>query len=94
MDRNKTNQILLLKDIIRRALAIYNLEMGMSDFTELPLNDQITLDTCNEDGNLIAYAVTTEKAVMWGDDNVVFENLDIDDIYTLQDIIKDEYQID
>ena len=90
-----TNQeIAVLVRLIDNALALYNLEMGMSNFTELPLNDQITLDTSNEDGNFIAYAVTREKVVLWGDDNVAFENLDRDDIFTLQDIIADEYQLD
>lgn len=94
MDKNKAKQISILKDLIDRALTIHGYETGFMGVDELPLNDQITLGTCNDDGNFIAYAVTTEKVVLWGDDNVRFEELDFDDIYTLQDIIRDEYQID
>lgn len=95
MDRNKTNQILLLKDIIRRALSIYELESGSYYAEQLPLNDTITLDSTDERGNLEVYAVTTDSAILWRDDSAFsFEDMDVDDIYTLQDIIKDEYQID
>lgn len=83
-----------LMSLVNNALSLYNLEMGMSDFKELPLNDEITLDSCDEDGNLVVYAVTKFSVITIKGKHVKFLQLDSDDIYTLQDVISDEYGID
>jgi len=80
--------------LVGRALDYYNLEtQAMS--RELPLNDEITLDTCDKTGdNIIAYAVTKFSVVTTKGEHIKFLTLDRDDIYTLQDIISDEYEMD
>ena len=94
MDRNRTNQIIILKDLFDRAIKIHGYETGFFGVDELPLNDEIILDTCNEAGNISAYAITRDKVIATAGASKTFEELDLDDIYTLQDIIRDEYEID
>lgn len=94
MDRNRTNQIIILKDLFDRAIKIHGYETGFFGVGELPLNDEIILDTCNEAGNISAYAITRDKVIPTAGTSKTFEELDLDDIYTLQDIIRDEYEID
>lgn len=93
-DKIRDNEAMNLINLVTRALGIYNLENGMSNFRELPLNDEITLDTTNDDGNLVVYAVTKFSVITTKGEHIKFLTLDRDDIYTLQDIIADEYQLD
>ena len=44
MDRNRTNQIIILKDLFDRAIKIHGYETGFFGVDELPLNDEIILD--------------------------------------------------
>lgn len=88
-----------LAAVVDIALVHYNLDTCL-DGDELPLNDEITLDTPDKDGNnLVAYAISREYVVVTKGDTVfggkvVFDALDRDDIYTLIDIVGDEYDID
>lgn len=93
-DKIRDNEAMNLINLVTRALGLYNLENGMSNFRELPLNDEITLDTANDDGNLVVYAVTKFSVITTKGEHIKFLTLDRDDIYTLQDIIADEYQLD
>ena len=95
MDRNHTNQMYALKDLVDRALMNYALEQG-GECDELPLNDVITLDaTFDSNGEPIeVFAMSREYARCWSGDTLYFEDIDVDDIITLQDHIKYEYEID
>jgi hypothetical protein len=44
--------------------------------------------------NLVVYAVTKFSVVCTNGIRVKFMKLDLDDLYTLQDIIADEYDLD
>lgn len=79
--------------MIELALANYNLETCLGA-KELPLNNEIVLDSCDDNGNLVVYAVTNLSVVTTNNKHVKFQRLDSDDICTLQDIIHDEYDID
>lgn len=95
MERNKKRdaEVLVLMGLVARALKVYNLEMG-SDSKELPLNQVITLDTCRDEQNIETYAVTKFSVIRWSDnEHIKFFTLDLDDIYTLEDIICDEYEL-
>ncbi len=94
IDNIRDKQVMILMNLVDRALTLYNLENGMSDFKELPLNDEITLDSADETGNLVVYAVTKFSVVTTKGEHIKFFRLDRDDIFTLQDIIADEYQLD
>lgn len=93
-DSIRDKEAMVLINLVDRALNLYNLENGMSDFRELPLNDEITLDSSDETGNLVVYAVTKFSVITTKGEHIKFLRLDRDDIYTLQDIISDEYQLD
>jgi hypothetical protein len=100
-DNIRDKEAFVLMNLVDRALQAYNLEtQAMS--SELPLNDEITLDSTyastgvngiNGD-NLVVYAVTKFSVVTTTGVRIKFLKLDRDDIYTLQDIIADEYQLD
>lgn len=96
-----TDESMRLIGLVDRALQVYNLETQL-DARELPLNDEITLDSTfastgvngiNGD-NLVVYAVTKFSVVCTNGIRVKFMKLDLDDLYTLQDIIADEYDLD
>jgi hypothetical protein len=95
-DNIRDKEAFVLMNLVDRALKVYNLEtQAMS--SELPLNDEITLDSTydGENGdNLVVYAVTKFSVVTTKGERIKFLKLDRDDIYTLQDIIADEYQLD
>lgn len=75
--------------LVNKALANYNLENGGFS-TTLPLNTVITLGNNTE-----VYAVTHYSVIAWKDDKTIkFLSLDLDDIYALQDIIKEEYDVE
>ena len=94
------DEITRLQKIIRAALEYYRLESGDNEAKILPLNDVITLDTADTPGNvrdynIETYAVTENEVVCWrNNEKVPFTDLDSDDIYTLQDIVADEYDLD
>ena len=93
-DKIRDKEAMVLINLVERALKLYNLEtQAMSE--ELPLNDEITLDSTDKTGdNIIAYAVTKFSVITTKGERIKFLKLDGDDIYTLQDIIADEYQMD
>ena len=92
-DTIRDNEALKLIRMVDIAIDNYNLETGFNG-NEISLNDEITLDTCNTAGNLVVYAVTRYSVVTTKGERIKFLKLDRDDIYTLQDIIHDEYDID
>lgn len=92
-DNIRDKEAMDLINLVDRALKVYNLETQAMT-SELPLNDEITLDTADETGNLVVYAVTKFSVVTTKGEHIKFLRLDRDDIYTLQDIISDEYQLD
>lgn len=92
-DKTRDKEAMVLINLVDRALRVYNLET-QAMASELPLNDEITLDTADETGNLVVYAVTKFSVVTTKGEHIKFLKLDRDDIYTLQDIIADEYQLD
>lgn len=93
VDKVRDEQAFKLMGMVEKAMANYNLETCLNT-KELPLNDEITLDSCDDNGNLVVYAVTKFSVVTTKNERVKFLKLDRDDIYTLQDIIHDEYDID
>lgn len=93
-DKIRDNEAMVLINLVDRALKLYNLETQAMT-SELPLNDEITLDSTDKAGdNIIAYAVTKFSVVTTKGERIKFLKLDRDDIYTLQDIVADEYQLD
>lgn len=92
-DKVRDEQAFKLMGMVEKALGNYNLET-CANTSELPLNNEITLDSCDDNGNLVVYAVTKFSVVTTKNERVKFLKLDRDDIYTLQDIIHDEYDID
>jgi len=93
-DNIRDKEAMVLINLVGRALDFYNLDTQFNA-NELPLNDEITLDTCDRDGdNIVAYAVTKFSVVTTKGEHIKFLTLDRDDIYTLQDIVADEYQMD
>lgn len=92
-DSIRDNEALKLFRMVDIAIDTYNLETGF-DAHEISLNNEITLDSCTAAGNIVAYAVTRYSVVTTKGEHIKFLKLDRDDIYTLQDIIHDEYDID
>ena len=93
-DNIRDKEVMVLMGLTDRALKLYNLET-QAMASELPLNDEITLDSTDRAGdNIVAYAVTKFSVVTTKGEHIKFLKLDRDDIYTLQDIISDEYQLD
>lgn len=92
-DLLRDNEAFNLMRMVDIAIQCYNMETGF-DGREISLNNEITLDTCDESGNLVAYAVSKFSVICTNGKRVKFLKLDRDDIYTLQDIIHDEYDID
>ena len=93
-DNIRDKQAMVLINLVGRALDYYNLDTQFMG-NELPLNDEITLDTCDKDGeNIVAYAVTKFSVVTTKGEHIKFLTLGRDDIYTLQEAIADEYEMD
>ena len=92
-DKVRDAEALKLIRMVDLAVRNYNLETGF-DGDNISLNNEITLDTCGDKGNLVAYAVSKFSVITTAGERVKFLKLDRDDIYTLQDIIHDEYDID
>ena len=92
-DLLRDNEAFNLMRMVDIAIQCYNMETGF-DGREISLNNEITLDTCDESGTRVAYAVRKFLGSCTNGKRVKFLKLDRDDIYTLQDIIHDEYDID
>jgi hypothetical protein len=92
-DKVRDAEALKLIRMVDLAVRNYNLETGF-DGDNISLNNEITLDTCGDKGNLVVYAVSKFSVITTAGERIKFLKLDRDDIYTLQDIIHDEYDID
>ena len=92
-DKVRDAEALKLIRMVDLAVRTHNLETGF-DGDNISLNNEITLDTCGDKGNLVAYAVSKFSVITTAGERIKFLKLDRDDIYTLQDIIHDEYDID
>ena len=92
-DKIRDNEAFKLMGMVDKAIKAYNLETCL-DAKEISLNNEITLDTCNDKGNLVVYAVSRFSVITTNNERVKFLKLDRDDIYTLQEIIHKEYDID
>ena len=79
--------------MVDTALYNYNLET-CRDSRELPLGEELTLDTATDERNLKVYAVTRFSVVDISGEHIKFLKLDRDDIYTLQDYIHDYYEVE
>ena len=89
----RDKEALNLMKMVDVALRTYNLETCFNT-TELPLGEELTLDTANEERNLVVYAITKFSVVDISGERVKFLKLDRDDIYTLQDYIHDMYDVE
>lgn len=92
-DTVRDKEAMNLMKMVDTALHNYNLETCLNT-KELPLGEEITLDTANEERNLVVYAVTKFSVVDISGEHIKFLKLDRDDIYTLQDFIHDIYEVE
>ena len=92
-DNIRDKEAMNLMKMVAVALENYNLETCLNT-KELPLGEELTLDTANEERNLKVYAVTKFSVVDISGEHIKFLKLDRDDIYTLQDYIHDMYEVE
>ena len=92
-DNIRDKEAMNLMKMVDVALENYNLETCLNT-KELPLGEELTLDTANDERNLVVYAVTKFSVVDISGEHVKFLKLDRDDIYTLQDYIHDMYEVE
>ena len=92
-DNIRDKEAMNLMKMVAVALENYNLETCL-DTKELPLCEELTLDTANDERNLKVYAVTKFSVVDISGEHIKFLKLDRDDIYTLQDYIHDMYEVE
>jgi len=92
-DNIRDKEAMNLMKMVDTALKNYNLETCLNT-KELPLGEELTLDTANDERNLVVYAVTKFSVVDISGEHVKFLKLDRDDIYTLQDYIHDMYEVE
>ena len=92
-DSIRDKEAMNLMKMVDVALQNYNLETCLNA-KELPLGDELTLDTANDERNLKVYAVTKFSVVDISGEHIKFLKLDRDDIYTLQDYIHDMYEVE
>ena len=92
-DNIRDKEVTNLIKMVDTALHTYNLETHLNT-KELPLGEELTLDTANDERNLKVYAVTKFSVVDISGEHVKFLKLDCDDIYTLQDCIHDMYEVE
>lgn len=93
VDKVRDAEALKLIRMVDLAVRNRNLETGF-DGDNISLNNEVTLDTCGDKGNLVVYAVSKFSVITTAGERIKFLKLDRDDIYTLQGIIHDEYDID
>lgn len=92
-DNIRDKEAMNLMKMVAIALENYNLETCLNT-KELPLGEELTLDTANDERNLKVYAVTKFSVVDISGEHIKFLKLDRDDIYTLQDYIHDMYEVE
>ena len=92
-DNIRDKEAMNLMKMVDVALNNYNLETCLNT-KELPLGEELTLDTANDERNLKVYAVTKFSVVDISGEHIKFLKLDRDDIYTLQDYIHDMYEVE
>lgn len=92
-DSLRDKEAMNLMKMVETALRTYNLET-CAGTKELPLGEELTLDTASDERNLIVYAVTKFSVVDISGEHIKFLKLDRDDIYTLQDHIHDMYEVE
>jgi len=92
-DNIRDKEAMNLMKMVAVALENYNLETCLNT-KELPLGEELTLDTANDERNLKVYAVTKFSVVDISGEHIKFLKLDRDDIYTLQDYIHDMYEVE
>ena len=92
-DNIRDKEAMNLMKMVDVALKNYNLETCLNT-KELPLGEELTLDTANDERNLVVYAVTKFSVVDISGEHVKFLKLDRDDIYTLRDYIHDMYEVE
>ena len=92
-DSTRDKEVRNLMKMVDTALYNYNLETCL-DSRELPLGEELTLDTATDERNLKVYAVTRFSVVDVSGEHIKFLKLDRDDIYTLQDYIHDYYEVE
>ena len=92
-DSVRDKEAMNLMKMVDIALRTYNLET-CAGTKELPLEEELTLDTACEERNLKVYAVTKFSVVDISGEHIKFLKLDRDDIYTLQDYIHDMYEVE
>ena len=92
-DSTRDKEAMNLMKMVDIALRTYNLETCL-DTKELPLGEELTLDTATDERNLVVYAVTKFSVVDISVEHIKFLKLDRDDIYTLQDYIHDMYEVE
>ena len=92
-DSTRDKEAMNLMKMVDIALRTYNLETCL-DTKELPLGEELTLDTATDERNLVVYAVTKFSVVDISGEHIKFLKLDRDDIYTLQDYIHDMYEVE
>ena len=92
-DNIRDKEAMNLMKMVDIALKNYNLETCLNT-KELPLGEELTLDTSSEERNLKVYAVTKFSVVDISGEHIKFLKLDRDDIYTLQDYIHDMYEVE
>ena len=92
-DNIRDKEAMNLMKMVDVALENYNLETCLNT-KELPLGEELTLDTSSEERNLKVYAVTKFSVVDISGKHIKFLKLDRDDIYTLQDYIHDMYEVE
>ena len=92
-DSVRDKEAMNLMRMVDIALLTYNLETQLNS-RELPLGEELTLDTSCEERNLKVYAVTKFSVVDISGEHIKFLKLNRDDIYTLQDYIHDMYEVE
>lgn len=92
-DNIRDKEAMNLMKMVDVALKNYNLETCLNT-KELPLGEELTLDTANDERNLVVYAVTKFSVVDISGEHVKFLKLDRDDIYALRDYIHDIYEVE
>ena len=92
-DSVRDKEAMNLMKMVDISLRTYNLET-CAGTKELPLGEELTLDTATDERNLVVYAVTKFSVVDISGEHIKFMKLDRDDIYTLQDYIHDMYEVD
>ena len=92
-DSTRDKEAMNLMKMVDTALRTYNLET-CRNIKELPLGEELTLDTATDERNLKVYAVTRFSVVDISGEHIKFLKLDRDDIYTLQDYIHDYYEVE